>query len=252
MEEEKADGSNFMGAMRDALLLPVLIHFLGMNETTNLGKTCRDMNDMVKNEVSRLPFPRFIWQKRLPTVTGYYKSNENVDHVVVSQMQEFSFSILFKNNTKLRVRCLVENDVWEEYENRREGVGVAPLETFPRPTRVRIDMSFPRLATQLHARLFTFHPNEPHRGWRLDLLQRFTATHQDHEWSKQDKTNLRVSMRILYNQDDTAYPTAEYLTRALPEPLYKRFPKAFDWGANHTDRNTVVEVSYFKAGSLEE
>jgi hypothetical protein len=254
---------NVLGQLTDEFLQEKLFPFLSINDTSNLSLTCRENHHKVSSTRS---YPCIVWEGRFPTTMGYETRNEEEDRVTVTQLHRFYF--LFRTNCNaqeesVQVEFSLQNEVWDEHLNMRDGVDCRGLQAFPSTTKVEAWIYKPPQNNQVHERLFVSNPS----SWlgdggvflgednpNNDYLER------DQDWAPRDKKNLETALgylligakQIATFMDGTAYPSAEFLMRSLPTWLHKHFPSSFDWDAETKDRTTRVEFSYRPARTLAE
>jgi hypothetical protein len=254
---------NAWGQFTDEFVQANLFPFLSINDISNLSMTSRENHQMVSSLRS---YPCIIWEARCPTKMGYGRiDEENDDCIVVMQLQTFRF--LFRTNESgeyVQVEFTLQNEVWDEHLNMRDGGDCRGLHAFPSDTKPSIAIIKPRKNNQMRKRLFVvrqlvwgedgFLGEDEEAGGYRDYIE------HDQDWTPGDKADLEIAMgynwicakRIATYQDGTVYPSAEYLMRAFPEWLYTYFPSNFDWDAEHEDRSTRVEFSYRPAHTLAE
>jgi len=252
-----------------------LLQYLSINELTHIGMTCRNMRRWVA--LVRSLSPSIVWEKRIETKIGFGSINTmdglEGDYVGVLQVQRFCFGIRGNESDaekSVHVKFSLENEVWHEHNNMRDGRFCPDLLNFPKPTRMRLAVIAPKKSYQPRSRVFIAHPDHFEQfgdsGWDVFFVgEDQSYVTGDRNWSLQDKEILRRAMKYIYLcaqrvsnfQDGTAYPSAKYLMRLLPEWLHPYFPPGdFNWNAppriENQDRTTNVEFSYRPARSIAE
>jgi hypothetical protein len=215
---------------------------------------------------------RILKEERLPTMIGYEmkKVDEELgfdfplDDVTVSQVQPFQFCILSNGHPqKLVVRIHVQNECWEEIDNRK----VRDLDA-PQPTRASFCIwVHEEEPDEKGETIFTSWLNRANDVWSFSFSRSHAVEYSlslrkfQERGSEQHKNEIRRILSILYacakrisTWDDGAnsYPSAEYLMRILPEVVWPFFPQDFDWEADHLDRTSVLEFSYHPAPDMED
>jgi hypothetical protein len=132
------NSENVLGQFTDEFLQDKLFPFLSINDTSNLSMTCRENHNKVSSTRS---YPCIVSEGRFPTTMGYETRNEEEDLVTVTQLHRFSF--LFRTNCdeqqeSVKVEFTLQNEVWDEHLNMRDGVDSRGLQAFPSTTKVKV------------------------------------------------------------------------------------------------------------------
>jgi len=250
-----------------ATVFPNLVPFLGVNDLTNLSLLCKGLHSAV--EVARAGPWKLVKEERRPTMIAFQKKkideelgpDFSLEDVTVSQVQSFRFWVSQDCHPhKMEVFVHVENELWEEIDNQK----VRDLQV---PTGMSIfmhahDETPDSMGDLVFSSTHDFAPNDifvPSMGGRYGFhFHRFQEIGLE-----EHKNELRRILSILYactkrisswyeEGDACAYPSAEYLMRLLPDPVWPFFPEDFDWEKDHSDRTTVPEFSYHAAPDMED
>ena len=256
-----------LGRLDDELLKEKLFPFLSTNDVTTLSMACLGMYEKVTSFRRSHGSPSLVWETVQPTKIGYdYKMRRPDLTVTTYQIQRFFFVLRNESGETVEVELSLENAVWDETLNSR--IYFDPPTHYPKRTVPKIAVIRPKLGTQTRKRLFVASPGFGSGNQEDSYLCFLGEDGGDNDYieedradrSEQDKKELREAMqyilicarRIAAFPNGTTYPSAEYLLRTLPNWLHQYFPATFDWNADHTDRETVVEFDYRPAQTLAE
>mmetsp|Transcript_5833 Transcript_5833/g.9690 ORF Transcript_5833/g.9690 Transcript_5833/m.9690 type:complete len:381 (+) Transcript_5833:89-1231(+) len=137
-----------------------ILSWLSINETTKLGRTCRQMRQEVSSLRSANPYS-IIWERRCPTKIGYQgfidtqwgvsdgrieqsyddddssedgSEQERPEHDLVFgalQLQPFEFLLRTAKGVLVQVTIQLQNEAWDEHNNTLNGRGCRPSNEFP-------------------------------------------------------------------------------------------------------------------------
>jgi len=257
---------NLLEAFPDDFLKQEIFSFLSINDMTNLGLTSRAMFGKIS---SSRQYPCVVWVERLPTKMAYSGRNDE-GLTTLFQVQSFRFVIRTVFERTLRAKVSLLNEAWDEQGNMRDGFQCRSLDRFPSTTYPCLSLS-EKLDNGVwrdffEAAYFLSRGNVEQRvillddrevnefGWFIPYMNVFVSL------SVLQEANLYLSMTcvLLCTQciaaypDQTAYPSAEFFMRQLPDWLHDYFPRDFDWHKEYADRTTKIEFSYRPARTIEE
>jgi len=258
--EEEERGFSLTGVFWDPPIFEQLGQFMGVNDVTNLGMTCKDMDHAVRVCRATEPFS-IIWETTQRTKIGLENVGDEEDEQVslkVYQIHEFAFCIAdTEHHQQVYVEIAMQRVLWMERNNR-----LVPW-LLPTGTQMRTFVDFPKTLRQGYERLFVNYPNwcsflGPHKTTRdyRDYIKNDDVP----DFNEQDKKDLRRAMAYIFScvqriaswqYDSAPYQSTGYLMRCLPEWLYPYFPIEFDWEACHSHRDNAVEFEYRAAPTLE-
>ena len=140
IEEEKRRCS-LEGVFWDPTMFPQLGQFLSINDTTNLGHTCKEMKRVVDTVCDAATsgnssLAKIVWEKRRKTMIGYQGDDSDYDPncCQVWQIQWFCFCLVSKKSLqKMEVNISLDNIVWIERHN-----WLDPATMNPSPTWVKV------------------------------------------------------------------------------------------------------------------
>ena len=246
IEEEKRRCS-LEGVFWDPTMFPQLGQFLSINDTTNLGHTCKEMKRVVDTVCDAATsgnssLAKIVWEKRRKTMIGYQGDDSDYDPncCQVWQIQWFCFCLVSKESLqKMEVNISLDNIVWIERHN-----WLDPATMNPSPTWVKVIITAPQTKERLFS---TYHEYD------LSFLRnRWVDKNNVSSLSEESSSDLRFAMGVLYpcfkrianwQHDNIEYPTADYMMLSLKSWLQPFFPEGLD-RENAVDRITAHEFSY--------
>jgi len=238
-----------------------LVEFMSINDISNLGLVCKELQRAVMSKRDALPWTIVYETLERPSI-GYEREKFTflgiipMDYVSVFEQKTFKFYITNKDNNdqgKLTKSMILEirllNKLWEESNNEKD----RDVEDHERDTEIEIycytydkdDMVFIDLPLLTGSRIGYGNLNE--------FLE---------DISEEENRELRLFLSILYAcmkrisrwKDNTlsSYPSAEYLMCRMPIAFRPFFPPGFDRETKHSDRTAPSEFIYHPAPSMEE
>ena len=259
-----ADETTIIAAlMEDAL--EFIVPFLSVEDVNDglslASKRVRACVDRVR------PPSHYIVAARRESTTIGFENTGNGRPKTVWQVHNFIFKLRTPAKGRMKLRAKLLNSVWEEHGNRHCGA------YRPSPTRV----SFAICEDSPSFTAFFFRDSgQDIRGFcechashcfycNGFQIQGFDSSETLDSFGEEAELkgfgpNLRLALALFYecakriasSPAETEYPSAAYLMRTLPASLHPFFPRDFDWGAEHKDRNLTVEFGYRAAASLDE
>jgi len=241
---------HILATLPKEILKEGILSFLDINDLSNLGMVSVGIRQQVVS--TRGTYPCILREERLPTEIFYFSRGRVIR---VSQRQPFHFLLHGGGKGRLDVKFYIENDVWEEQENMRDGEDCRRLEIFPSRTRFTLVIKRKRWnrAWEDVVSMCNF-VNSWSIKWEGNIVWDRTV------YKRRDIRCFRSAFRyvlvcanrVAAYPDHAEYPSAEYLMRSLPSWLYQYFPTLFHWEKECTDRDTKVEFSYRPARSIAE
>jgi len=253
----QAKPQNLLAIFPSDFLKDTISSFLSINDITNLSLTS---HEMFKKISSTREYPCLVWEERLPTRMRYEGRNDD-DRTTLFQVHPFVFLLRTESEEVLRVDVSLQNEAWDEETNMRDGDNCRGLDQFPSRTEffINIDKIESSKREQVFRIAFWVALGELENWW-ISLASMKEVWEDWDNLSPSQEEEMRAGM--IYTlmclkcvsdyPDGTAYPSAEYLMRDLPEWTHPYFPSDFDWEKECTDRKTKIEFSYRPARTLVE
>jgi len=263
-------GNNFVKFLAEAsddaalgLLETQLVPWLGINETTHVGSTCRSMKQRILKGSYRIAL-----EERQSTKMRYGAWGCDFG-TSVYQVQPFRFIVTGTDVGKLQVNVKLVNWVYDERHNERECNMCEPLENFPKQTQVECKIY--RDNSELFFRTGGGHEHVIcgcgncfycRGGYEVQgIVDSFDDGSTDQDAVH---TNLEIAVRAFFlcaqrvsemtnlPQKTRSCLPVGYMIRKLPSDLHGHVPKGFDWKAPHKDRKTRLEWMWRPANTVEE